>query len=144
MDFAGVIMKPYLRKINYYETDKMGVTHHSNYIRFMEEARVDFLSQIGWGFDRLESEGLVSPVISISCDYKSPSTFADELEIAIKIEKCSGLKMIIGYEMTNAKTGKLVCQGTSTHAFFDKNGRPVFIEKSYPEFFAALTAADTE
>ena len=43
-------MKPYIHKINYYETDKMGITHHSNYVRFMEEARVYFLDQIGWSF----------------------------------------------------------------------------------------------
>lgn len=35
-------MEPYLHKVQYYETDKMGIVHHSNYIRWMEEARVDF------------------------------------------------------------------------------------------------------
>ena len=49
-------MEPYLHKVQYYETDKMGIAHHSNYIRWMEEARVDFLEKIGWGFDRLEAE----------------------------------------------------------------------------------------
>lgn len=44
-------MEPYLHKVQYYETDKMGIAHHSNYIRWMEEARVDFLEKIGWGFD---------------------------------------------------------------------------------------------
>ena len=44
--------KPYLHEVKYYETDKMGITHHSNYIRFMEEARIDWLDQLGYGFDR--------------------------------------------------------------------------------------------
>ena len=47
-------MKPYIHKVQYYETDKMGITHHSNYIRWMEEARVDFMEQIGWGYDKME------------------------------------------------------------------------------------------
>ena len=47
------IMKPYIHKVQYYETDKMGITHHSNYIRWMEEARVDFMEQIGWGYDKM-------------------------------------------------------------------------------------------
>ena len=51
-------MKPYTHKVNYYETDKMGITHHSNYVRFMEEARVDFLDQIGWSFIDLENKGI--------------------------------------------------------------------------------------
>ena len=33
-------MEPYLHKVQYYETDKMGIAHHSNYIRWMEEARL--------------------------------------------------------------------------------------------------------
>ena len=44
------VMKEYLHKVQYYETDMMGITHHSNYIRWMEEARIDFLSQIGWDY----------------------------------------------------------------------------------------------
>ena len=44
----------YIRKVQYHETDKMGITHHSNYIRWMEEARVNYLEQIGWPYDRLE------------------------------------------------------------------------------------------
>ena len=46
-------MRPYRHRVNYYETDKMGITHHANYIHWMEEARIDFLDQIGWGYDRL-------------------------------------------------------------------------------------------
>lgn len=42
-------MQKYRHIVQYYETDKMGITHHSNYIRWMEEARIDFLRQIGWG-----------------------------------------------------------------------------------------------
>ena len=50
----------YIHKVKYYECDRMGVTHHSNYIRFMEEARIDWLDRHGYGFDRMEAE--VSPM----------------------------------------------------------------------------------
>ena len=53
------LMESYKHKVNYYETDKMGITHHSNYIRFMEEARVYFLEQIGWGYDKFEEKGII-------------------------------------------------------------------------------------
>ena len=68
-------MEKYLHKVAYYETDKMGVTHHSNYIRWMEEARVDFLEQIGFSYKKLEDEGIVSPVIGVECEYKAQTTF---------------------------------------------------------------------
>ena len=51
-------MSTYKHAIQYYETDKMGITHHSNYVRWMEEARMDFLSQIGYGMKQLEADGI--------------------------------------------------------------------------------------
>ena len=48
-------MNNYQHEVKYYECDRMGVTHHSNYIRFMEEARVDWLDQLGFGFDKIEA-----------------------------------------------------------------------------------------
>lgn len=58
-------MKDYKHFVQYYETDQMGITHHSNYIRWMEEARIDFLKQIGWNYKKLESLGIISPVTAI-------------------------------------------------------------------------------
>ena len=51
------IIEKYRHVVNYYETDRMGITHHSNYIRWMEEARIDFLNQLGWGYEKFEAEG---------------------------------------------------------------------------------------
>ena len=72
-------MSIYTHKVNYYETDKMGITHHSNYIRVMEEARMNYLSEIGYPMTRLEEEGIASPVVSVTCEYMHPSTYSDEI-----------------------------------------------------------------
>ena len=72
---------PYIHRAQYYETDRMGIIHHSNYIRWMEEARNDFLSKIGYSYSRMESEGITSPVVSVSCEYRSPVRFDDAVEI---------------------------------------------------------------
>lgn len=61
----------YRHVVQYYETDRMGITHHSNYVRWMEEARIHFLDQIGWDYAKLEEMGLVSPVVSVSCRYRT-------------------------------------------------------------------------
>ena len=66
-------MKPYLHCVKYYECDRMGITHHSNYVRFMEEARIDWMDQLGYGFERMEAEGVVSPVLSVALQYKHPT-----------------------------------------------------------------------
>ena len=49
-------MKPYLHKVQYYETDRMGVTHHANYLHWMEEARIDFMEQLGFPYTDLEEK----------------------------------------------------------------------------------------
>ena len=77
-------MKPYVHKVQYYETDMMSLTHHSNYIRWMEEARIDFMDQMGFPYTRMESEGIMSPVRSLSCSYKRPTTFGDVVSIDVR------------------------------------------------------------
>ena len=113
-------MKPYIHKINYYETDKMGITHHSNYVRFMEEARVYFLDQIGWSFIDLENKGIMSPVINIECNFKKTTTFPDEIAIEVYVEKISACKLTFGYTYT--VKDEVVFTASSSHCFLDMNG----------------------
>lgn len=129
----------YTHKVQYYETDKMGITHHSNYIRWMEEARIDFLSQLGYGFDRLEAEGIISPVVSVECNYKKTTTFPEVINIEVKIEEFRGVKLKLLYIMTNSK-GEVCCEARSMHCFLNEKGLPVKLAKEYPEFYGILTA----
>jgi len=127
-------MENYKRKIHYHETDKMGITHHSNYIKYMEESRVNFLDKIGYNYRKLEDDGIISPVVGINCNYKQPTTFDDEIEIEVGIQEFKGVKLIIYYTMRNTKTGAIVFTGTSTHCFVDNNGKPIILKKQFPEF----------
>ena len=70
-------MTPCEHKVQYYETDGMGIVHHSNYIRWFEEARVGLLEQLGFGYDRIEAEGFSSPVLEVTCQYKTMARFGD-------------------------------------------------------------------
>ena len=124
----------YIRKINYYETDKMGVTHHSNYVRFMEEARLNFLDSIGCSYEKWENDGIVSPVIGIECDYKRPTTFGDELSIEAAITEYKRIKLSVSYTMINTKTNEIVFVGKSHHCFLNAEGKPIALSKQYPEY----------
>jgi acyl-CoA thioester hydrolase len=127
----------YIHTVQYYETDKMGITHHSNYIRWMEEARVDFLSQIGWEFAKLESMGIVSPVLGVTCDYKYPTRFSEKVSISVSVREFKGVKLFLGYEMKNEE-GRLVCSGTTSHAFLNTEGKPIRMKQEFPEFYDKL------
>ena len=131
-------MSIYTHKVNYYETDKMGITHHSNYIRFMEEARMNYLSEIGYPMTRLEEEGIASPVVSVACEYRRTSTYSDEIEIEVVLEKYTGVKLFLSYRMRNSKTNEIVATASSIHCFIDENGRPIPVRKRAPGFDAVL------
>lgn len=132
-------MEAYIHEIKYYECDRMGITHHSNYIRIMEEARVDWLDRLGYGFERMEAEGVVSPVIAIDCQYKHPTTFKDRVEVELKVASMSGYKISFAYTMKVGQT--VVFTATSTHCFLE-NGRPVRLAERFPELYGKIQNPD--
>uniref|UniRef100_UPI0040564E1E acyl-CoA thioesterase n=1 Tax=Acetatifactor sp. TaxID=1872090 RepID=UPI0040564E1E len=135
-------MAIYRHKVQYYETDKMGIVHHSNYIRWMEEARIDFLGQIGWEFKKLEEMGIVSPVTAVDCKYKVSTYFADNIDITVVVEEFKGVKLKLRYEMRRGE--ELVCEGRSEHCFMNEEGKIVSMKREYPAFFETLAKLANE
>ena len=133
-------MKPYIRKVQYYETDMMGIVHHANYIHWMEEARIDFMDQMGFPYARMEAEGVMSPVRALSCQYKKPCTFGDEIAIEVGVEAFNGVVLTIVYNMRRAGSDEVICTAQSEHVFLNKSGGFVRMRRDMPEFCAALEA----
>jgi len=123
------------RKINYYETDAMGIVHHSNYIRFLEEARCDLLEYVGLPYSKIEEEGLMIPVLEVNCKYKHPARFNDVILTDVHIEEMKGVKMVVKYTITNKKTGDLILEGQTKHCFTDMNLKPIALQKARPDMF---------
>jgi acyl-CoA thioester hydrolase len=134
-------LKPFCRKANFYETDQMGIIHHSNYIRWFEEARVDYLQQIGYGYEKAIERGIDFGVISVYCEYKSMLRFGDTVNIHVTLSELSNMKMTIKYEMINARSGEVCTTGNSKHFFYDNNKqRPVSLKKEMPELFELFSS----
>ena len=124
----------YERKINYYETDRMGVVHHSNYIRYLEEARTEWLEALDMPFDLLEKNNITIPALGVNCTYKHHVTFGDIILIHSYAKEYTGVKMTIGYEITDKKTGNVVLIGETKHCFTDNSLKPISLKKYAPEF----------
>ncbi len=133
-------MKPYTHRVQYYETDMMGLAHHSNYIRWMEEARIDFMEQLGFPYAEMEARNVVSPVKAVACDYIKPCTFGDEVEITVLPASFNGVVLSIRYDMRNKKTGEQVCSARSEHVFLNREGHFVRMRREMPDFCAAIAA----
>lgn len=131
-------MKPYIRKVQYYETDMMGIAHHANYIHWMEEARIDFMEQLGYSYAEMEKHGVFSPVRSISCEYKHPCVFNDTLEITVSVAAFNGARLVLRYEMKKQDGGEVLCAASSEHAFLDENGHILRLKRAVPELSSRI------
>ena len=118
----------------YYETDKMGIVHHSNYIRWFKEARVDLIEQAGLPFQYVEAEGLMTPVLSAECEYKLPFKFGDVFIVKAYIPDFGGARFSVIYEVTDPE-GTVHATGKTTHCFVDMDMRPARIKKTHPHVY---------
>ena len=140
------MLRPYERSVYYYETDKMGIMHHSNYIRIFEETRIFFLEQGEMPFPEIEKRGILMPVRSVECSYYKPLKFGDRFSVDLKITKFNGVKLYVSYEVRNISDGELCATGSSTHCFTDNELKPLRIKHSYPDIyriFAENTSEET-
>lgn len=134
-------MKPYEHRTQYYETDQMGIIHHSNYIRWFESARIDYLSQIGADYAAMEREGIISPVLTVSCEYKTMVHFGDVVLVEPVIRSYNGVKLCLSYTVRDKETGEIRTTGESSHCFLNSAGRPVSLKKAAPQFHEAFLSS---
>ena len=123
----------YIRKAHYHETDKMGIIHHTNYIKWFEEARIEMMNQIGTPFKEIEDRGVTSPILHLECDYKNMVRFDDEVTVNISMKSYSGVKFSVEYLLTDQTGEKIYVTGLSNHCFVNMSLKPVSLKKAAPD-----------
>ncbi len=137
-------MITYKRTVNYYETDQMAIVHHSNYIRWLEEARIFWLEKSGFPYAEIEAAGIMIPVLDVYCKYLSMVKFGQTVEITMKIAEYTPVRFAVIYTITIDGEEKNCTIGSSCHCFMNKNGRPVSIKKLLPKLHEIFTNAHEE
>ena len=122
----------YRRRAQYHETDQMRIIHHSNYIKWMEEARIAFMGEMGFGYGEVEKRGIVSPVAGVSVSYKKPVLFDDEVEITVSVKKYNGAVLELEYEFYNVTRNESCTAASSKHCF-TKDGKLVSLKREIPD-----------
>ena len=125
-----------LHKVQYYETDGMRIVHHSNYMRWFEEARMDCLDKTGFGYAGLEERGIMIPVLSLTCEYKVPVLYGDTVRIDYEVDYFKNVRFGLAYKVFSEDYSVLHAIGSSQHCFLNKDLKPVSIRKSAPDFYA--------
>lgn len=130
----------YKRKINYYETDNMGIVHHSNYIRYFEEARIFALDAVGLNYADIERMGILIPVLECECKYIKSARFGMSLTIETRITAFDGVRMEMSYTARNDENGDTVVTGKTRHCFLNGSFKPIRLKKEFPDIYASLLA----
>ena len=121
----------------------MGLIHHSNYLKWMEEGRIAFMDEMGLSYKEMEETGIASPVVEVSVQYRQPVAFDDEVEIRISVEKYTGAVLEVAYDIFNVTKDKLSAQAQSKHCFL-KGGRPGSLEERNERKFQSNLAGRCE
>ncbi len=125
----------WMHVVQYYETDAMQIVHHSNYIRWMEEVRLDYLSKVGLAYDSMEAHGIIIPVLSASCEYKTATRYGETVKIMAEMEGFDGLRFYVTYRITSEDGSVLHATGRTSHCFLNRDMKPVNVKKAAPEIY---------
>ena len=134
---AHLKLPAYLHKVQYYETDGMQIVHHSNYIRYFEEARMDFLEKIGISFIEIEKMGFAVPVTSVTADYKGMTRYGETIAICVRFESFSGVRFSFTYQVYDAVSKDLRATGKTEHCYL-KDDKPVHMKRIWPEGYHSM------
>lgn len=120
-------------KVRYSETDQMGVVHHGNYAQYLELARIDWLSQFGVSYKKMELEGIMLPVYSMNFKFIKPATFDEELRIETVLKQTPGVKIEFAYSIFNGQN-VLITTASTVLVFMDaKTKKPMRCPKDLAE-----------
>ena len=131
-------IETYVRVINYYETDQMHVVHHSNYARYLEEARLHLMDQVGLSYDKLEEMGIIIPVLELHDYYIKSVTYGDIIEIVPTIIKLTPVRFTLKYEIFRSGTDELLHTAETSHAFVDRDFKPMNMKKKFPDLYERM------
>ena len=131
-------------RVIYADTDAMGIVYHTNYIKWFEVGRNEYLRELGYPYFRLESEKLWLPVTSVECLYKAPARYDDILEITAWMSELKAASLTMSYEIRKEETGELLVTGSTRHAITDDQMKPVRFKRYNPELYQLVTKAMEE
>ena len=103
-------------RVRYAETDQMGVVYHSNYLVWFEVGRADLIRTLGLDYKAMErEEGVGIAVVEVTCRYKAPARYDDELIVRTTFAGIRGSVLRFTYALHRAEDGLLLCEGATTH-----------------------------
>lgn len=115
-------------RVRFSDSDSMGVAHHSNYFRWLEEARLGFLRDGGWPYSEIEKRGTHMPVVECSCRFVAAVRSEDLIEVHLRVSAVTRARIGFEYEISKIDSGTLRASAATEHAYVDDDGRPTRLD----------------
>ncbi|MGP4106679.1 acyl-CoA thioesterase [Virgibacillus sp. L01] len=140
-------------RVQYKDTDQMGIVHHGNYVTWFEVGRTEWMRHYGIAYKKMEVLGLLLPVIDVNVNYKKSAHFDDCIAIFTKIANASPVRLEFSYEArkiseeefkrseekeTVEPSGELLAKGSTMHMWVNQEWKPARINKVTPEVYTVL------
>jgi len=128
-------------RVPYADTDRMGIVYHTNYIKYFEVGRTEYLREVGYPYAWLEAEGIWLPVASVYCEYKSPARYDDLLVVNTRVAEMKSATIVMAYEIYRKDTDELLVRGETKHPVTDDKLKPIRLRNVKPELYAIMQAS---
>lgn len=140
-------------RVQYKDTDQMGVVHHGNYIIWFEVGRTEWMRHFGMSYHSLEEAGVLLPITDVNVSYKKSARFDDCVAVFTKIKNYSPVRLEFAYEARKIKEedfnqnkgvqvevpfGELLAKGTTMHMWVNQEWKPVRMNKINPDVYAIV------
>ena len=112
-------------RVRYGETDQMGVVYHGNYAQYLEMGRIEWLRNLGISYKKMEADGIMLPVVSLSLNYKKSACYDDVIQVTTQLKKTPTAKIEFEYKI-ESETGDLLTTAETTLVFINmKTNKPM-------------------
>jgi acyl-CoA thioester hydrolase len=118
-------------RVRFAETDQMGVVHHSAYVIYLEQARVEWLRHYQLSYRTLEAEGLSLAVSQLTLEYRSAAYFDDLLLIETRLFELKSRRVIFDYTVRRPSDTQVIALGKSWHVPTASNGKSQRLPERY-------------
>ena len=116
-------------RVHYYETDQMGVVHHSNYFRYFEAARMEQFRMWGHPYGQIEDNGIRFMIIDMQCKCRVPAHFDELVLVKAWIHKMTRFRIVHHYEVSRGDV-EIIATGKTALVSVSKEGFPVPLPES--------------
>jgi acyl-CoA thioester hydrolase len=122
--------------VRYSETDQMKFVHHSNYLKYFELARLEWLTSMDISYAQMEREGILMPVVKASLEFKTPLYYGDFFQVTVILKNNPKATLEFDYVLLNQKD-EIICKGNTVLAFLSpQTKRPMRCPKFLLEKFS--------